>query len=103
MPRLPPVTMAARVSFFFAHSASFHAVSTASSCSGVSTAVQTTPGRVFFHKTAQGVAGADFQNVVHTQLTQAAQGIFHVDAALHLLYQQLRDAVGLGLFHVPDS
>ena len=36
--------------------------------------------------------------MVHAQLTQAAQSVLHVDAALHLLYQQLRDAVGLGLF-----
>ena len=36
--------------------------------------------------------------MVHAQLAQTAQGIFHVNAALHLLYQQLRDAVGLGLF-----
>ena len=42
---------------FFAHSASFHAVSTASSCSGVSTAVQTTPGRVFFTKPLRALPG----------------------------------------------
>ena len=42
---------------FFAHSSSFHAVSAALSCSGVSTEAQTTPGRVFFTKPARALPG----------------------------------------------
>ena len=42
---------------FFAHSSSFHAVSAAFSCSGVSTEAQTTPGRVFFTKPARALPG----------------------------------------------
>ena len=36
--------------------------------------------------------------MVYAQLTKAAERIFHVNAALHLLHQQRRDAVGISLF-----
>ena len=36
--------------------------------------------------------------MVYAQLTEAAERIFHVNAALHLLHQQRRDAVGVSLF-----
>ena len=51
-----------------------------------------------FHEAAQGLARADFENVGDAQLAQTAEGIFHVDAALHLLFQQSGDAVAVCLF-----
>jgi len=42
---------------FFTHCSSFHAVSTASSCAGVSTEAQATPGRVFFTKPERALPG----------------------------------------------
>ena len=51
-----------------------------------------------FDKAAQCLARANFQDLGDAQLTQAAEGILHVNTALHLLFQQRRDGILRALF-----